>query len=60
MKYSCDERGCDATRKRKMGYKEYCIHTSNTHGGLLKVLEAEDRQELRQLLPRFREIREKK
>ena len=43
-----------------MGYKEYCIHTSNTHGGLLKVLEAEDRQELRQLLPRFREIREKK
>ena len=49
VKYACKERGCEATRKRKMGYKEFCIHSSNMHGGLLLVLEDEEDQGLRDL-----------
>ena len=35
IKYSCEVRGC--TIKRKMGYKEFCIHMSNELMGLLEV-----------------------
>ena len=35
IKYSCEVREC--TIKRKMGYKEFCIHMSNELMGLLEV-----------------------
>jgi len=44
IKYSCEVGGC--TIKRKMGYKEFCIHMSNEHGGLCEVLRETDRPEL--------------
>ena len=37
-------RGC--TIKRKMGYKEFCIHMSNEHRGLLDILREDGRPEL--------------
>jgi len=44
IKYSCEVRGC--TIKRKMGYKEFCIHMSNEHRGLLDILREDGRPEL--------------
>ena len=44
IKYSCEVRGC--TIKRKMGYKEFCIHMSNEHGGLCDILRETGRPEL--------------
>jgi len=44
IKYSCEVRGC--TIKRKMGYKEFCIHMSNEHRGILEVLREDGRPEL--------------
>jgi len=56
IKYACIEKGCDATKKRKMGYKEFCIHSSNLHGGLLKILKKDERKELRELAKKFAAI----
>jgi len=53
VKYACNEPGCDATRKRKMGYMEFAIHSSNNHGGLITLLKKETRPELRKLANRF-------
>ena len=44
IKYSCEVMGC--TIKRKMGYKEFCIHMSNEHRGILEVLREDGRPEL--------------
>ena len=53
IKYSCEVRGC--TIKRKMGYKEFCIHMSNEHGGLLDVLREDGRHELMNIADRLEE-----
>merc|ERR1719318_2197154 len=44
IKYSCEVGGC--TIKRKMGYKEFCIHMSNEHRGILDILRDDGRPEL--------------
>jgi len=41
VKYSCEASGC--TVKRKMGYKEFCIHMSNEHRGILDLLREDGR-----------------
>ena len=51
VKYSCEAFGC--TIKRKMGYKEFCIHMSNEHGGLLDVLREDGRPELKEIADRL-------
>jgi len=56
IKYACVEKGCDATKKRKMGYKEFCIHSSNLHGGLVKIMKKDERKELRDLAKKFAAI----
>jgi len=45
IKYSCRVQGC--SQKRMMGYKEFCIHMGNEHGGLDEVLAEDDRPEVR-------------
>ena len=48
MKYQCSSNSCSLSRKRKqMGYKEFCIHMSNEHGGLEEVLAEHSRPEVR-------------
>jgi len=47
IKYSCRVPGC--TQKRMMGYKEFCIHMGNEHGGLDEVLAEDDRTEVREM-----------
>ena len=51
IKYSCHEPGCK--NKRKMGYKEFVIHSANDHGGLMQVLQEDEREELRAMARRF-------
>lgn len=52
VKYKCDEKGCNLSKKM-LGYKEYCIHSSTEHGGLLVVLQKDEREEVRALYDRF-------
>jgi len=52
IKYSCRIPGC--SQKRMMGYKEFCIHMGNEHGGLEEVLSEDSRQEVRDIVPRIR------
>ena len=49
IKYQCKARGCTSTAKRMMGYKEFCIHSSNDHGGLLDIMKDEERPQLREI-----------
>merc|ERR1719427_227603 len=56
VKYSCEASGC--TIKRKMGYKEFCIHMSNEHGGLLDVLREDGRPDLKEIADRLEEDEE--
>ena len=49
VQYRCKVRGCQATSKRMMGYKEFCIHSSNEHGGLLDIMENEENPQLREV-----------
>jgi len=58
IKYSCEVRGC--TIKRKMGYKEFCIHMSNEHMGLLEVLREDGRPELLTIADKLEEAYRKK
>jgi len=51
VKYSCQEKGCKM--KRKMGYKEFCIHMSNDHGGLEEVLTRYDSDKIREIAPKL-------
>ena len=51
VKYSCQEKKCHM--KRKMGYKEFVIHSSNDHGGLEKVLLLHDNEKVRQMSTRL-------
>jgi len=62
VKYRCEEvlpnkKRCEATKKRSMGYKEFCIHSANVHGGLVEALLRDEREELRSLAPKFKAIR---
>ena len=52
VKYSCQEKGC--RMKRKMGYKEFCIHMSNDHGGLEEVLTKYDKANIREIAPKLK------
>ena len=52
VKYSCQEKGCK--NKRKMGYKEFCIHMSNDHGGLEEVLAKCDDEKIREIAPKLK------
>ena len=51
VKYACQERKCH--QKRKMGYKEFCIHMSNDHGGLEKALLLHEDKRVRSLSKRL-------
>jgi len=51
IKYSCEVGGC--TIKRKMGYKEFCIHMANEHMGLLDVLREDGRPGLKEFADRL-------
>ena len=42
-------KGCHSTAKRTVGYKEFCIHSSNEHGGLLEIMEQEENPQLREV-----------
>eukprot|EP00092_Neocalanus_flemingeri_P007412 GFUD01008004.1.p1 GENE.GFUD01008004.1~~GFUD01008004.1.p1 ORF type:complete len:555 (+),score=150.79 GFUD01008004.1:62-1666(+) len=53
IKYSCEVTGC--TIKRKMGYKEFCIHMSNEHRGLLDILREDGRPGLSNIADRLEE-----
>ena len=50
VKYSCK---LSCSQKRKMGYKEFCIHMSTEHGGLKTVMEKDGREEVRRLVARL-------
>ena len=52
VKYRCMEEGC--TMKRQVGYKELCIHMASDHGGLEKVMAEDEREEVRDLIPKIR------
>ena len=52
VKYKCLERGC--TNKRNMGYKEYVIHSCNEHGGLEKILDQHENEELRKVVKKMK------
>ena len=56
VKYHCQVRNCSTMSKRKMGYKEFCIHMSNDHGGLLEVMAEDKRPELREIGKRLSEL----
>ena len=49
IKYQCKAKGCTSTAKRMIGYKEFCIHSSNEHGGLLEIMQDEERPQLREV-----------
>jgi len=51
VRYRCIEEGC--TMKRQVGYKELCIHMASDHGGLEEVMSNDDRQEIRDLVPKM-------
>ena len=53
-KYTCKEKKC--TLKRKIGFKEYCIHTANEHGIVIQVMLKSEREELRKVGLRLKEI----
>ena len=48
-RYQCEVKGCHSTAKRTVGYKEFCIHSSNEHGGLLEIMEQEENPQLREV-----------
>jgi len=50
VKYCCK---VTCSQKRKMGYKEFCIHMSTEHGGLKTVMEKDQREDVRRLVKRF-------
>ena len=50
IKYNCDTQGC--SNKRRMGYKEYCIHQSSEHRGILSVMREHSDPEIRGLADR--------
>ena len=56
-KYTCDYEQCGQGRagnvKRQMGYKEFCIHMGAEHGGLRKVMEQDEREEVRRLVDKM-------
>jgi len=52
VKYFCQEKGCKV--KRKMGYREFSIHMANEHGGLEKVMKADHREEVRDIVGRMK------
>ena len=52
VKYRCMEEGC--TMKRQVGYKELCIHMASDHGGLERVMAEDEREEVRDLIPKIR------
>ena len=56
MSYQCKVKGCHSTAKRKIGYKEFCIHSSNEHGGLLEIMAEDERPELRDIGRRLEEL----
>jgi len=35
--------------KRKMGYKEYCVHNASEHGGVLTVMTNNDNKDIKQV-----------
>ena len=47
FKYICAEKKCN--RKRKMGYKEWCIHQASDHGGLIEIMSQSDNEEIRKV-----------
>jgi len=51
VRYRCIEEGC--TMKRQVGYKELCIHMASDHGGLEEVMSNDERQEIRDLVPKM-------
>ena len=58
VKYSCDFDQCGQGRagtvRRKMGYKEFCIHMGSEHGGLEQVMGQDEREEVRKMLQRIK------
>ena len=48
FKYICAEKKC-SNRKRKMGYKEWCIHQASDHGGLIEIMSQSDNEEIRKV-----------
>jgi len=52
VKYTCNNDRC--TMKRKVGYKEFCIHMASYHGGLEEVMKEDEREEIRALVPKLR------
>ena len=51
VRYRCIEDRC--TMKRSVGYKELCIHMASDHGGLEEVMAKDERQEIRNLVPKI-------
>ena len=47
VKYKCGMMGC--SMKRKMGYKEYCVHNASEHGGVLTVMTNNDNQDIKKV-----------
>ena len=45
--YTCPEKKCNM--KRKMGYKEFCIHTANEHGVVVQIMLDSDNEEIRNI-----------
>ena len=56
IKYQCEVKNCLKMSRRKMGYKEFCIHMSIDHGGLLEIMAEDERPELRDIGRRLEEL----
>ena len=53
-RYTCREKKCSS--RRKMGFKEYCIHTSNEHGIVINIMLTSENKDLKKLGIRLKEI----
>ena len=56
FKYTCEEKKCN-NRRRKMGYKEWCIHRASDHGGLIEIMSHDDNEAIRNVGKRLESYR---
>ena len=54
IKYSCSQKGC--SNKRRMGYKEFCIHQASDHGEIIKIMMEDSNEKIRKVARRLESI----
>ena len=53
-RYTCRQKKCSS--RRKMGFKEYCIHTADKHGIVINIMLKSENEDLKKLGIRLKEI----